>query len=789
MLKKHLFLLFIMVMALASANATTFKRHNAYVEKKMQNIFDTGDKVYYLNSGFLFQFDKATSSTTALHRQNVLSDNRISNIYYDWENRLLFVAYVNSNIDVIDSSGKVTNISNIKDKVVAVHGYSLSNGEPNTYVGKAINDINFGNGKAYVATGYGFVIIDEETLRVVKNHEVRQTITVNTVCPMGDLLLFFSNNYCYYGDPNDSDPSNNFQRVSGSFGDCKSYPLNDHSVFLFGSSSGLHRYDFSSGTPTLTNLLTVKISNVQKTPTGFIANFTSDVTTTSYYTVNADGTSTSKQLSVIVRASSDPLGDGTVWVTDANGLHINGNTTYYKMNSLTTDAPYWLKYNATMDKLYAGISGPVVDIYGASQMTVANVINTYDGVNWADATAYTAAGGGYEFVFNPTDPHTYMRAGWSNKGIFKITNDVRKLTYTASNSPIGLVKPHPAFDNYGNLWVISQIPDTFPTPCVVLPKNKVANNSVSKSDWFVLNRLKSIISGKAQNSRFIVASKNNVKIYSDCDYAPQKAIQGHIFCWDNGSEDPTVDNYMLANIASFIDQNNGQIKWEYLRHFEEDKNGMIWVGHTTGIFAFDPDVVFDELPRAYRPIVIKSNERKKTYLCEGYSVYDIGVDRNNNKWIATDNGLYFVSPDGSELFNHYTTENSDILSNNVYSVECDTVHDRVYIYTDNGFAEYIPQGDAAAINFDNVYAFPNPVEPDFTGMIKIAGLMDNSFVTVTDRNNNVVASFGPVMGSAFWDGSGADGERVSTGIYNIYVAQGAQPAINGTPHTTVMIIK
>ena len=91
-----------MVMALASANATTFKRHNAYVEKKMQNIFDTGDKVYYLNSGFLFQFDKATSSTTALHRQNVLSDNRISNIYYDWENRLLFVAYVNSNIDVID---------------------------------------------------------------------------------------------------------------------------------------------------------------------------------------------------------------------------------------------------------------------------------------------------------------------------------------------------------------------------------------------------------------------------------------------------------------------------------------------------------------------------------------------------------------------------------------------------------------------------------------------------------------------------------------------------------------
>ncbi len=785
MLKKHLVFLLLAVMAIANANASTWKIHNAYVEKKMQSIFDTGDKVYYLNSGNLFQFDKATTNTIALNRQNVLSDNHITNIYYDWESRLLFVAYANSNIDVINNEGKVTNISNIKDHVVAVHAYSLSNGEPYRYVGKAISDITFGNGKAYIATGYGFVVIDEETLKVERNHEVKQSATINSVCLMGDKMLIFSNNRCYYGDPNDPDPLNNFQSETGAFADSKTYPINDHSVFVFGSTTGLHRYDFSSGTPTLTNLLTVKISNVQKTSTGFIANFTSDVNTTSYYTVNAEGTSTSKQLSVIVRASSDPLGDGTVWVTDANGLHVNGSTTYYKMNSMTTDAPHWLKYNAAMNKLYAGVSGPIIGIY--TSYTHANVINTYDGMNWADATAYTAAGGGWEFVFDPTDPHTYVRTSW-NKGIFKVTDDVRKITYTTTNSKIGSHKPHPAFDKYGNLWAVSQYPASNATPCVVLPKAKVAASSVAKADWFQPSAVTSVVSGQFQNSRFIVASKNNVKIYSDCDYAPGKAIQGHVLCWDNGSEDPTVDSYNFANISSFVDQNNGQIKWEYLRHFEEDKDGMIWVGHTTGIFAFDPAVVFDEVPRAIRPLTVKSSEGKG-YLCAGYSVNDIGVDRNNNKWIATDNGLYFVSPDGSELFNHFTTENSDLPSDNVYTVECDTVHDCVYIFTDNGFAEYMPQGDAAALSFDNVYAFPNPVEPDFTGMIKIAGLMENSFVTVTDRNNNVVANFGPVMGSAFWDGSDANGERVPTGTYNIYAAQGAQPAINGTPHATVMIIK
>ena len=785
MLKKHLVFLLLAVMAIANASASTWKIHNAYVEKNMQSIFDTGDKVYYLNSGNLFQFDKATTNTIALNRQNVLSDNHITNIYYDWEKKLLFVAYANSNIDVINNEGKVTNISNIKDHVVAVHAYSLSNGEPYRYVGKAISDITFGNGKAYIATGYGFVVIDEETLKVERNHEVKQSATINSVCLMGDKMLIFSNNRCYYGDPNDPDPLNNFPSETGAFADSKTYPINDHSVFVFGSTTGLHRYDFSSGTPTLTNLLTVKISNVQKTSTGFIANFTSDVNTTSYYTINAEGTSTSKQLSVIVRASSDPLGDGTVWVTDANGLHVNGSTAYYKMNSLTTDAPYWLKYNAAMNELYVGVSGPVIGIY--TNQSVANVINTYDGMNWADATAFTAAGGGYEFVFDPTNPHTYVRTSWS-KGIFKVTDDVRKITYTSSNSKIGTFKPHPVFDNYGNLWAVTQYPASFATPCVVLPKNKVANNSVAKADWFQPTTIPSVVSGQFQNSRFIVSKKTNLKIYSDCDYAPGKAIQGHILCWDNGNEDPTVDTYNFANISSFVDQNNGQIKWEYLRHFEEDKDGMIWVGHTTGIFAFDPAVVFDEVPRAIRPLTVKSSEGKG-YLCAGYSVNDIGVDRNNNKWIATDNGLYFVSPDGSELFNHFTTENSDLPSDNVYTVECDTVHDCVYIFTDNGFAEYMPQGDAAALSFDNVYAFPNPVEPDFTGMIKIAGLMENSFVTVTDRNNNVVANFGPVMGSAFWDGSDANGERVPTGIYNIYAAQGAQPAINGTPHATVMIIK
>ena len=62
-------------------------------------------------------------------------------------------------------------------------------------------------------------------------------------------------------------------------------------------------------------------------------------------------------------------------------------------------------------------------------------------------------------------------------------------------------------------------------------------------------------------------------------------------------------------------------------------------------------------------------------------------------------------------------------------------------------------------------------------------------LTITDKNGQIVAQLGPVMGSALWDGYGADDERLPTGIYNVYAAQGGYPEPTGTPQTTIMIIK
>lgn len=789
MLKKHLTFVILMVMAIASVNAGTWKMHNYYVTDRIQNVIDAGDKVYYQNSGRLYQFDKATTSTVALGRQNILSDNVISNIYYDWENKLLFIAYSNSNIDVIDEAGNVTNISKIKDIVSHVRNYSVLDGELQSYADKSILDITFADGIAYVSIGYGYATIDESTMMITKFYDLGSKITVNSVCSFNGKILIVANVNCYYGDPGEEDPLKNYQKIpnpNGSsselfFRGVNTYPIDDHSIFMLSTAqSKLYNYDFSSGTPQLTAVVNAAPTCVQKTPTGFIANFAGQKY---YYTIDPTGKIATKVGSTIGFATSDPNGDGTVWINDANGIHISGTSTNYKMNSLTMTMPHWLKYSAAMDKLYVATPGP--NAYDALGQIYANVINTYDGSTWSVLNAISGANTvGYSFVFDPLDPYTFVRNSWS-AGIFKVTRDVLKTTYKSNNAMIGSYKPEPAFDNYGNLWAVSSWGNAS-CPVAVLPRANYEKTTPVISDWFQPSGLLSLNTGSTQRSRFLVAKKNNVKIFSDCDYPTNKS--GLIYCWDNDNQDPTVDNYRLSKISHFIDQDNRQVDWTYLLHLEEDKDGLIWVGHVAGLFVFDPDVAFDEFPKAIRPFASKFSEGQG-FLCEGYSVFDIGIDRDNNKWLASNDGVYFVSPDGSEVYNHFTIDNSDIPSNLVYSVECDTVNNRVYIYTDNGFAEYVTSGDAASLNFDNVYTFPNPVEPDFTGMVKIANLMDNSYVTITDREGNVIKQLGPVMGSALWDASGANGERVPTGIYNVYAAQGGQPAITGTPHATIMVIK
>ena len=63
------------------------------------------------------------------------------------------------------------------------------------------------------------------------------------------------------------------------------------------------------------------------------------------------------------------------------------------------------------------------------------------------------------------------------------------------------------------------------------------------------------------------------------------------------------------------------------------------------------------------------------------------------------------------------------------------------------------------------YAYPNPVRPDYGGIITITGLMDNSEVRIIDAGGGLVCRTRSHGGTAVWDGKLPDGRRATAGVY------------------------
>ena len=92
--------------------------------------------------------------------------------------------------------------------------------------------------------------------------------------------------------------------------------------------------------------------------------------------------------------------------------------------------------------------------------------------------------------------------------------------------------------------------------------------------------------------------------------------------------------------------------------------------------------------------------------------------------------------------------------------------------TDNGLCSYI--SDATQPNTemtkDNVYAYPNPVTPEYTGIITIVGLSLNADVKIVASNGALITEGRSNGGTFTWDGCDKKGRRVASGIYMVVTA-------------------
>jgi hypothetical protein len=159
------------------------------------------------------------------------------------------------------------------------------------------------------------------------------------------------------------------------------------------------------------------------------------------------------------------------------------------------------------------------------------------------------------------------------------------------------------------------------------------------------------------------------------------------------------------------------------------------------------------------------------YLLESEKIRTICVDGGNRKWIGTEsNGAYLVSDNGQETIFHFTSENSPLLSNKVLSIAIHPLTGEVFIGTDKGLVSYRSDAIEGKSTYSDVYAFPNPVRPDYEGLITITGLLANSTVRITDINGNSIFEGISEGGQITWNGRNRLGNRLSSGVYLVYAA-------------------
>jgi len=226
-------------------------------------------------------------------------------------------------------------------------------------------------------------------------------------------------------------------------------------------------------------------------------------------------------------------------------------------------------------------------------------------------------------------------------------------------------------------------------------------------------------------------------------------------------------------------ENNGSIPGSNIYSMAKDLDGEIWIGTDEGIAIFykPEEILSSTTINADRPLV--NFDGYVQYLLETEIVTSIDVDGANRKWVGTDRaGVFLLSPDGTEQIYHFTEDNSPLFSNNISDLAVNQETGEVFIGTSKGMIAFGGDATDPSENYDDTYAYPNPVKSDYYGVITITKLKENSIVKITDISGNlvyetnrvVVNDYEEVSGSAEWFGEDLNGNRVKTGVYLVFIS-------------------
>ncbi len=747
-MKKVIFIVFVLFFSLSMSGQIpvgSWRTHLAY--SSISQVAETSEKVYGVSDGALFSYDKTDQSVDTYSKLTGLSDTKISLISYSVQYKLLVIVYDNSNIDILTDAGSIINIPDIKNK--------------NATLDKTIYSVNFAGSNAYLATGYGV-----STVNLLKYEMSDSYINKKTYSSaVWDGVLYTATvDGIYQGS------------LSSNLNDFNNWSLTTDfrasSLLVF--QNQLIALNVNSGLFTITNKSYQPIYSTNTLKSITLAGNLLLAYGSNEITVFDNLVSKNTYLNITgINGLSSLDANNYLWIAsgtfldriDKSGGIYNAANLGIKPNGPVANSPYNMKFS----------NGRLLVVGGGAwsdRFNTAGLLMSFENEHWSYTRVDTikVEGGARDFVDVIEDPnekdHLFV-ASWG-EGLYEFRAGKLIKLHNYTNSGLESIisgNPHYirvsalSYDKYGNL---------------IMSNNEISNVIkvyTKDKSWLNLN-YPSIANCTAIHS--MIQDKRGY-FWALNARAGSKNVSGIIvFDPKNTLSNMNDDQMKFYTQVNYYD--NAELKSiapAYYYCISEDKNGAVWVGTSEGPIVFNsPSQVFnDDFTGSRIKVPRNDGTDLADYLLDGVRIRVIAVDGSNRKWLGTENnGVYLVSDNGQETIHHFTTENSPLLSDKILSIAIHPNTGEVFIGTDKGLVSYRSDAINGKKSYSDVYAFPNPVRPEYEGLITITGLKYNSTVRITDINGNSMFEGVSEGGQITWNGRNRSGERVATGVYLVYAA-------------------
>ncbi|WET00906.1 T9SS type A sorting domain-containing protein [Flavobacterium sp. YJ01] len=712
---------------------------------EIKDISESSTSVFAASENALFSKNVATNVLKTTTTVDGLSGQTISAVYYSEAFKKTIIGYENGLMILVnETDGSILKVVDIINKQLPANL-------------KKINHLMEYNGLVYVSCDFGIVQFNLNTSKFGDTYFIGDNgaeISVKQTVLFNGFIFAATSSGIRRADITNGNLIDYNQWIVVNSGSWSSVETLDTELIAINDTGYIHRFNANTFVG-FSQLPQAAVDMRAKNHNLFVTTANTVYVYNNQLVLNRQIANTQVLDNTLNFSCATAVGDQFFIGTKEKGLFVSSLSNASTFENITPAGPSRnniFSLDATQNALWA-VYGDYdasynpydLDSYGISKFSTSGWLNIpYSEV--FDAKSIT------RITVNPSNEKQVYASSFFS-GLLKIENDVPTLLYNEKNSGLESITTEgpnyidvrinaTAFDKTGNLWVTN---------------SRVKNGlKVLKTNgqWGSYAMTSILDNAEAGSFSSIVVDRNNVK-------------------WMGTYRDGVVGFNEATNTFKKMTfgTDAGNLPVADVRSIALDTKNQLWIGTIKGLRVLSNIGNFQsENQLKANPIIIMEDNLAQELMYEQF-ITSIVVDGANNKWIGTaDSGVFMVSPNGQETKYHFTINNSPLPSNVINDIKINSKTGEVFIATNKGMISFNGVATAANDDLSNAYVYPNPVRPNYSGTVKVAGLIDKANVKITDIEGNLVYEITSSGGTVEWDTTAFGKYKVASGVYMVFIS-------------------